>query len=90
MKKLRVGIIYGGRSGEHEISVASAASIIRHLDPERYESVPIFIERNGCWNIPSEGPTVTSAAEVIQKAEPEKPQNSSQDRETHFVACPNK
>ena len=90
MKKLRVGIIYGGRSGEHEISVASAASIIRHLDPERYESVPIFIERNGCWNIPSEGPTVTSAAEVIQKAEPEKSQNSSQDRETHFVACPNK
>jgi len=88
VKKLRVGIIYGGRSGEHEISVASAASIIRHLDPERYESVPILIERNGRWNITSEGPTVTSAAEVIQKAEPEKVQSSSQDRETHFVAYP--
>ena len=90
MKKFRVGIIYGGRSGEHEVSVASAASIIRHLDPERYESVPIFIERNGRWNISNEGPTVTSAAEVIQKAEPQKIKNSSQDRETHFVAYPSK
>jgi D-alanine-D-alanine ligase len=90
VKKLRVGIIYGGRSGEHEVSVASAASIIRHLDPERYESVPIFIERNGRWHIPNEGPTSTSAAEVLQKAEPQRVQNSSQDRETHFVAYPSK
>jgi D-alanine-D-alanine ligase len=90
VKKLRVGIIYGGRSGEHEVSVASAASIIRHLDPERYESVPIFIERNGRWYLPNEGPTVTSAAEAMQKAEPQRTQDSSQDRETHFVAYPSK
>ena len=37
VKKLRVGVIYGGRSGEHEVSVASAASIIKHLDRTRYE-----------------------------------------------------
>ena len=39
MKKLRVGIIYGGRSGEHEVSVASAASIFKHLDRDAYEPV---------------------------------------------------
>ena len=40
VKKLRVGVIYGGRSGEHEVSVASAASILKHLDRTRYEPVP--------------------------------------------------
>ena len=47
MKKLRVGVIYGGRSGEHEVSVASAASIFRHLDSTKYEPVPIRIEKTG-------------------------------------------
>jgi D-alanine-D-alanine ligase len=40
-KRLRVGILFGGRSGEHEVSLASAASVIRALDPEKYEAVPI-------------------------------------------------
>ncbi len=43
VKKLRVGVIYGGRSGEHEISVASAASVIKSLDRSRYEPMPIRI-----------------------------------------------
>ena len=38
MKKLRIGIIYGGRSGEHEVSLASAAAVFKNLDPERYEA----------------------------------------------------
>ena len=53
MKKLRVGVIYGGRSGEHEVSVASAASIIKHLDRTRYEPVPIRIEKDGRWTLPT-------------------------------------
>ena len=48
-KRLRVGIIFGGRSGEHEVSLASAASVIRALDPEKYESVPIGISKEGRW-----------------------------------------
>ena len=52
MTKLRVGVIYGGRSGEHEVSVASAASIIKHLDRTRYEPVPIRIEKDGRWTLP--------------------------------------
>src|SRR5271154_5951609 len=48
-KKLRVGIIFGGRSGEHEVSLASAASVIRALDPEKYEAVPIGITKDGRW-----------------------------------------
>jgi D-alanine-D-alanine ligase len=68
VKKLRVGIIFGGRSGEHEVSVTSAASIFKHIDREKYEAVPILIEKTGAWNFPDEPPTATSAAEVIQQA----------------------
>jgi D-alanine-D-alanine ligase len=50
-KRLRVGIIFGGRSGEHEVSLASAASVIRALDPEKYEAVPIGISKDGRWLI---------------------------------------
>jgi D-alanine-D-alanine ligase len=48
-KKLRVGVIFGGRSGEHEVSLASAASVIRALDAEKYEAVPIGITKDGRW-----------------------------------------
>jgi D-alanine-D-alanine ligase len=49
VKPLRVGILYGGRSGEHEVSLASAASIVQHLDTTRYQAVPIRIEKSGHW-----------------------------------------
>src|SRR5881409_4008463 len=52
VKKLRVGVIYGGRSGEHEVSLASAAAVFQHLDPARYEAVAIRIEKDGRWALP--------------------------------------
>src|ERR1700690_2378679 len=48
-KRLRIGVVFGGRSGEHEVSLASAASVIRALDPEKYEAVPIGITKDGRW-----------------------------------------
>ena len=51
MKKLRVGVIYGGRSGEHEVSIASAAAVVQNLDKQRYEAIPIRIEKDGRWLI---------------------------------------
>jgi D-alanine-D-alanine ligase len=48
-KRLRIGVLFGGRSGEHEVSLASAASVIRGLDPEKYEPVPIGINKDGHW-----------------------------------------
>src|SRR3982074_351526 len=52
-KRLRIGILFGGRSGEHEVSLASAASVIRGLDPDKYEAVPIGITKEGHWLIGS-------------------------------------
>jgi D-alanine-D-alanine ligase len=49
MKKLRVGILFGGRSGEHEVSLLSAASVFNAIDKEKYEVVPIGITKEGRW-----------------------------------------
>lgn len=47
--KTRVAVLFGGRSSEHEVSVVSAASIIRGLDSDRFEAIPVAIERSGRW-----------------------------------------
>ncbi len=52
--KLRVGVIFGGRSGEHEISLRSAHSVLEALDDEKYEVVPIAITKEGKWLGPAE------------------------------------
>ena len=66
MPKLRVGVIYGGRSGEHEVSIVSASSIFKHLDPGRYVPVPIRIEKDGRWVLPDTPPAVANAADVTK------------------------
>ncbi|WP_188759545.1 D-alanine--D-alanine ligase family protein [Edaphobacter acidisoli] len=48
-KKLRVGVLFGGRSGEHEVSLLSAASILKAIDKKKYEVVPIGITKQGRW-----------------------------------------
>ncbi|MCA1634130.1 MAG: D-alanine--D-alanine ligase [Acidobacteria bacterium] len=53
-KKIHVGIIYGGRSGEHEVSIRSAISVIEAIDRDKYEVVPLAITKEGRWLSPSE------------------------------------
>ena len=49
MSKLRVGVIFGGRSGEHEVSLVSASSVMNALDHSKYEVIPIGITKSGKW-----------------------------------------
>src|SRR5688500_6354988 len=51
--KLRVGVIFGGRSGEHEIALRSARTVIEQIDKDKYEVVPIAIDRSGGWLSPA-------------------------------------
>jgi D-alanine-D-alanine ligase len=46
---IRVAVLYGGRSGEHEVSLQSAASVLRHLDQGRFEVIPVSIDKAGRW-----------------------------------------
>jgi D-alanine-D-alanine ligase len=56
MRKRRVAVVMGGRSSEHEISLASARSVLEALDPERYEAVTVEIGRDGTWALGSGRP----------------------------------
>ena len=58
-KKLRIGVIFGGRSGEHEVSIRSARSVIEALDKSKYEIIPIAITKEGNWLAPA------AAAELL-------------------------
>jgi D-alanine-D-alanine ligase len=67
MKKLRVGVLFGGRSGEHEVSLLSAASVLKAIDPNKYEIVPIGITKQGRWLTPPN-------AERLLRGEPPHPE----------------
>ena len=88
VKRLRVGVLYGGRSGEHEVSLASAAAVFGNLDRTRYEPVPIRIDKDGRWGIAERPPLTTSAGEVIEQARLEAGRPTRAGREVHLVAHP--
>jgi D-alanine-D-alanine ligase len=89
VKKLRVGIIYGGRSGEHEVSIASAAAVVQNLDKQRYEATPIRIEKDGRWIIADRLPVSSSAAEVIEQSRSNTAHRLGRGgREAHLFAHP--
>jgi D-alanine-D-alanine ligase len=62
-KKIRLGVLFGGRSGEHEVSLTSAAAVMQALDPEKYELVPVGITRDGRWRVGSKAIGLLAGAE---------------------------
>jgi D-alanine-D-alanine ligase len=56
MSKVRVALLFGGRSGEHAISAATAAGVLRAIDREKYDVVPVGITRSGQWVVASDDP----------------------------------
>ncbi len=69
--RLRVAVLYGGRSGEHEVSLRSAAAIIGALDPARYEIVPVAITKEGRWRVGLESLRLLEEAQRDLRAIPD-------------------
>ena len=67
MKKLKVGILFGGRSGEHEVSLLSAASVMQAIDKSRFEVVPIGITKSGRWLTASHAEQMLGGQKVVPK-----------------------
>jgi len=70
-RKRRVAVVFGGRSAEHEVSVVSARSVIDALDPERFEVVPIGIDKGGRWHLlegPPQLPSGTGGLPAVAEA----------------------
>lgn len=70
-RRIRVGVIFGGRSGEHEVSLVSATSIMQALDPAKYDVVPIGITREGKWLSSQRAMGLLKAANGLE-SEPER------------------
>jgi D-alanine-D-alanine ligase len=68
LKRLRVAVLYGGRSGEHEVSLASAAAVLANLDRDKYDPIGVRLEKDGRWILADRLPSASSAAEVIEQA----------------------
>src|SRR6266702_5771246 len=64
-KKMRVGLVFGGRSGEHEVSLASATSVMANLDKDKYEVVPIGITKEGSWLLGTEPAKLIEAEQSV-------------------------
>src|SRR2546430_14237679 len=64
-KKMRIGLIFGGRSGEHEVSLASATSVMANLDRDKYEVVPIGITKEGGWLLGTEPARLMAAEQDV-------------------------
>ncbi len=75
VKRLRIGVLYGGRSGEHEVSVASAAAVFAHIDRQRFDPIAIRIEKDGRWTLADRPPSATSAADVIDQMRSDVPRH---------------
>jgi D-alanine-D-alanine ligase len=76
-KKLRIGILFGGRSGEHEVSLLSAASILRSIDKTKYEVVPIGITKQGQWITSSDAQHLLTGGAKPASASGKKASNKS-------------
>ncbi len=64
--RIRLAVLFGGRSGEHEVSCESAASILVGLDRERYEVLPVRIGRDGVWSSAPAMPELSTVEEVLR------------------------
>jgi D-alanine-D-alanine ligase len=69
-RKLRVGIVFGGRSGEHEVSLRSAASVLAAIDKKKYDVVPIGIAKNGRWLVADEAKQLLAGSAAGKNVSP--------------------
>jgi D-alanine-D-alanine ligase len=67
-RRLRIGVIFGGQSGEHEVSLASARSVMAVMDPEEYEVIPIGIMHSGRWLTGGDPMAILAAGETDSEA----------------------
>ncbi|MHB8620533.1 MAG: D-alanine--D-alanine ligase, partial [Chloroflexota bacterium] len=69
-RRLRVAVLFGGRSSEHEVSLASAANVMAAIPPDRYEVVPVGIDKAGRWLASPEAHQLLTAGRTLSGSDP--------------------
>ena len=68
--RLRVAVVYGGRSGEHEVSIESARSVLEAIDREKYDVLPVGVTREGSWHVVEPDGLLNGAHQLQQRLLP--------------------
>lgn len=89
MKKIRVGVVFGGRSSEHLVSIRSATSVLANLSRNRYDPVALYVLPQGRWIVPDRQPTALSEADAKDYVRDQEARQVRMSREAHLVAYPN-
>ncbi|MEI6669402.1 MAG: D-alanine--D-alanine ligase family protein [Acidobacteriota bacterium] len=89
MKKIRIGVVFGGRSSEHLVSIRSASSVFANLSRERYDPVPLYVLPQGRWIVPDRLPAALSESEAKEYVREQESRQARISREAHLVAYPN-
>jgi D-alanine-D-alanine ligase len=89
VKKIRVGVVFGGRSSEHLVSIRSASSVLANLSRERYDPVALYVLPGGRWIVPDRQPAALSEADAREYVREQESRQARSSREAHLVAYPN-
>jgi D-alanine-D-alanine ligase len=89
VKKIRIGVVFGGRSSEHLVSIRSATSVFANLSRDRYDPVALYILPQGRWIVPDRQPAAQSEADARDYMRDQEARQVRAAREAHLVAYPN-
>ncbi len=89
MKRIRVGVMFGGRSSEHLVSIRSASSVLSRLDRQRYDPVALYVRQDGRLVVPDRAPAASTEADAKEYLREYESRVSRVGREAHLVAYPN-
>jgi D-alanine-D-alanine ligase len=89
VKRIRVGVIFGGRSSEHLVSIRSASSVIAKLDRQRYDPIALYVKPDGRLIVPDRPPVAPTEADAKEYVREQETRASRVVREAHLVAYPN-
>lgn len=87
MAKLKIGVLFGGRSSEHEVSLMSAKSVINALDPQKYDIIPIGITKQGKWTVAHESLAMIKAGQLPNLLIEDKTKHVQSDIEQYITTC---
>ncbi len=82
-ERLRIGVVAGGRSAEHEVSIASAEAVLRAIDRDRYEPYLLYIDREGRWHLPAGPAPELGDASLAERLGAETPLRTAERLRTH-------
>jgi D-alanine-D-alanine ligase len=88
-RKIRVGLIFGGRSGEHEVSLASANAVMANLDKDRYDVVPIGITKTGSWLLGTEPAKLIAAEQSVGQEQADEEESQEHTTSVTLTGDPN-